>query len=153
MQKPLSISQCLNTSVLLQYLFICFSITSACMQSVISPSNSSLSLPCQIKYQEPGIIHTFVRRFLLHQGISLVKLKHWYFLLASKSLSLRIYPSSYNARKLCCYHRCSQSRIPSQFEILVKRRLFLIKFGIHSLQFLFFLVFLVMQLHHLPHCS
>ena len=85
MQKLLSISQSLNTSVLLQYLFICLSITSASMQRVIFLSNSSLSIPCQIKYQEPGIIHTFVHRFLLHQGTSVVKLKHWHFLLVSRN--------------------------------------------------------------------
>ena len=48
-------------------------------------SNSSLSIHCQIKYQEPEIIHTFVHRFLLHQGTSVVKLKLWYFLLVSRS--------------------------------------------------------------------
>ena len=48
-------------------------------------SNSSLSTPCQIKYKEPGIIRTFVHRFLLHQGTSVVKLKHWYFLLVSRN--------------------------------------------------------------------
>ena len=74
-----------DTSVLLQYLFICLSITSACMQRVIFFPNSSLSIPCQIKCQEPGIIHTFVHRFLLHQGTSVVKLKHWYFLLVSRN--------------------------------------------------------------------
>ena len=64
MQKPLPISQCLNTSVLLQHLSIYLSITSTCMQRVIFLSNSSLSILCQIKYQEPGIIHTFVHGFL-----------------------------------------------------------------------------------------
>ena len=85
MQKLLSISQSLDTSVLRQYLFICLSITSACMQRVNFLSNSSLNIPCQIKYQEPGIIHTFVHRFLLHQGTSVVKLKLWYFLLVSRN--------------------------------------------------------------------
>ena len=85
MQKLLSISQSLNTSVLLQYLFICLSITSACMQRVIFLSNSSLSIPCQIKY--PGTRnHTyFVHRSLLHQGTSVVKLKRWYFLLVLRN--------------------------------------------------------------------
>ena len=38
----------------------------------------------QIKYQKSGIIHTFVHRFLLQKGRSVVKLKHWYFLLVSR---------------------------------------------------------------------
>ena len=60
-------AQCSNTFASLQYL-----------------SNSSISIPCQIKYYEPGIIHTLVHRFLLQYRRSAVKLKHWYFLLVSR---------------------------------------------------------------------
>ena len=51
----------------LQYLFVCLSITSAYIYRVIFFSDSSLSIPGQIKCQKPRIIHTFVHRFLLHR--------------------------------------------------------------------------------------
>ena len=84
-----------HTSVLLQLLFICLSITSACMGNlslwVIFLSNSSLSIPYQIKYQEP--VHTFVHRFLLHQRTSALKLKHLYFLLISRDFHHQSIPA------------------------------------------------------------